>query len=276
VVRAKRTLRDAGVRFEMPTPAETAERLAAVLGVVYLIFNEGYAATGGDAWARPELCQEAMRLGRVLAGLLPGEPEVHGLLALMELQASRLPARVDASGAPVLLPDQVRRRWDRTLIRHGLAALQRAEHLGGGVYPLQAAIAACHARAVRAEQTDWSRIAALYEVLAHLRPGPVVRLNRAVAVGFAGDPGRGLRLVDELAGERSLRAYPQLPAVRGELLMRLGRSDEARAEFRRAAELTGNAAERLLFRRRAGDEVGPVPGPKTARECRTPSAECQG
>jgi RNA polymerase sigma factor (sigma-70 family) len=254
IVRAKRTLAEAGVRFEMPTPAETGERTSAVLRIVYLIFNEGYAATGGDDWARPELCREAMRLGRVLAGLLPREAEVHGLVALMELQASRLPARVDAAGQPVLLPDQDRRRWDRTLIRHGLAALDTAEQLGGGPYTLQAAIAACHARAIHAEATDWPRIAALYEVLAHLQPTPVVLLNRAVAVGFAGDPARGLRLADELVAVRALQAYPQLPAVRAELLARLGRPAEASAAFTRAAELTRNESERALFRRRA-DEI---------------------
>jgi RNA polymerase sigma factor (sigma-70 family) len=259
VVRAKRTLREAGVRFELPSPAEAGERLDAVLGVVYLIFNEGYAATGGADWARPGLCREAMRLGRVLAGLLPAEPEVHGLVALMELQASRLPARTGPDGAPVLLTDQDRRRWDRTLIRHGLAALARAEELGGGVYALQAAIAACHARAVRAEQTDWPRIAALYEVLVHVRPSPVVRLNHAAALGFAGRAERGLALVDALSGERSLRAYPHLPAVRGELLERLGRPDDARAAFRAAAELTANAAERALFLRRAASGR-PEPG----------------
>jgi len=253
IVRAKRTLSEAGVRFEMPTPAETGARVSAVLRIVYLIFNEGYAATGGDEWARPDLCGEAMRLGRVLAGLLPREPEVHGLLALMELQASRLPARVGAAGEPVLLPDQDRRRWDRALIRHGLAALATAEGLGGGTYTLQAAIAAGHARAARAEDTDWPRIADLYEVLAHLQPTPVVLLNRAVAVGFAGDPARGLRLADELVTVRALRSYPQLPAVRAELLARLGRPGEARAEFLRAAELTRNEPERVLFRRRAAE-----------------------
>ncbi len=256
IVRAKRTLAEAGARFEMPTPAETADRLSAVLGVVYLIFNEGYAATAGDDWARPELCREALRLGRLLAGLLPREAEVHGLLALMELQASRLPARTGPDGEPVLLGDQDRRRWDRTLIRRGLAALGRAGELGGGAYTLQAAIAACHARAARAGDTDWSRIADLYEVLAHLRPSPVVLLNRAAAAGFAGDPARGLRLADELAADRALRSYPHLPAVRAELLERLGRAEEARAEFRRAAEMTRNAGEARLFRRRA-DHIGP-------------------
>lgn len=253
IVRAKRALAAAGVRFELPTPAELVERLGAVLGVIYLIFNEGYSATGGGQWTRPELCHEALRLGRTLAGLMPAEPEVHGLVALMELQASRLAARTGRDGEPVLLPDQDRRRWDRLLVRRGLVALDRAEALGGGTYTLQAAIAACHARASAPELTDWARIAALYEVLAHLRPSAVVRLNRAVAVGMAGDPVRGLALADELTGERVLRDYPQLPAVRGELLSRLGRRAAAREEFLRAAELTGNEGERTLFRRRAGD-----------------------
>ncbi|EXG79639.1 RNA polymerase sigma factor [Cryptosporangium arvum] len=249
IVRAKRTLSAAGVEFSMPTPAETAERLGAVLGVLYLVFNEGYAARSGSDWTRPALCREAMRLGRVLAGLLPDEPEVHGLVALMELQASRLPARIDAAGRPVLLDDQDRRRWDRLLIRRGLAALERAESLGGGAYTLQAAIAACHARALRATDTDWPRIGALYEVLAYVRPSPVVRLNHAVAVGKAGDPSRGLAITDALAAE--LRRYPHLPAVRGELLAQLGRAAEAAAAFRRAAELTRNDVERALFEERA-------------------------
>ncbi|MEV6303013.1 RNA polymerase sigma factor [Actinoplanes sp. NPDC051861] len=247
IVRAKRTLADAGVRFTMPTPAETSSRVGTVLGVIYLIFNEGYAATGGTDWTQPALCREAMRLGRVLAGLLPDTAEVHGLVALMELQASRLPARVSPSGRPVLLADQDRRLWDRLLIRHGLDALARASDLGGGVYTLQAEIAACHT----APSTDWRRVAALYEVLAYLQPSPVVRLNQAVAVGKAGDPGRGLSITDGLAAERSLRDYPQLPAVRGELLAQLGRVAEARAEFTRAAELTRNEAERRLFEDRA-------------------------
>ncbi|TQS45810.1 RNA polymerase sigma factor [Cryptosporangium phraense] len=251
IVRAKRML--SGVGFTMPTPAETAERLGAVLGVVYLIFNEGYSATSGTDWARPALCSEAMRLGRVLAGLLPDEPEVHGLVALMELQASRLPARTDADGRPVLLGDQDRRRWDRLLIRRGLAALDRAETLGGGPYTLQAAIAACHARAVSSDDTDWGRIAALYEVLVYVRPSPVVRLNQAVAVGKAGDPARGLRIVDALSAERALRDYPQRPAVRGELLAQLDRTPEAAAEFRRAATLTHNESERTLFEARAAE-----------------------
>ena len=256
IVRAKRTLAAANVQFELPTRAQLPERLAAVLEVVYLIFNEGYAATSGPDWARPELCHEALRLGRLLAGLLPAEPEVHGLLALMELQASRLRARVDAAGQPVPLLDQDRRSWDRLLVRRGLDGLARAEALGIGSYTLQAAIAACHARATRAEQTDWPRIVALYEVLAHLQPTPVVLLNRAAAVGLAGDPRRGLSLVDELAQERSLRDYPQLPAVGGELLARLGHAGPARDEFLRAAELTRNDGERALFRRRADALAG--------------------
>ena len=238
----------------MPTPAETGERLSGVLRIVYLIFNEGYAATGGEDWARPGLCREAMRLGRVLTGLLPREAEVHGLLALMELQASRLPARVDAGGQPVLLPDQDRRRWDRALIRHGLAALATAERPGRRrLHPAGRDRRLPRPRR-RRRATDWPRIAGLYEVLAHLQPTPVVRLNRAVAVGFAGDPARGLRLADELVAVRALQAYPQLPAVRAELLARLGRPGEARAAFAHAAELTRNEPERALFRRRA-DEI---------------------
>ncbi|MFG1863324.1 RNA polymerase sigma factor [Microbispora bryophytorum] len=249
IVRAKRTLAAKGVRFEMPAPGDLAERLASVLEVVYLIFNEGYSATAGDDWTRPDLCHEALRLGRLLAGLLPGEPEVHGLAALMELQASRLRARTGPDGAPVLLPDQDRRLWDRLLIRRGLEALERAESLGGafGPYALQAAIAACHARAVRGGDTDWGRVAALYRVLAHVSPSPVVELNRAVAVAMAGDPARGLEIADAVAGDKVLRGYPQLPAVRGDLLARLGRRDEARREFERAASLTGNERERALF-----------------------------
>ncbi|WP_182903793.1 RNA polymerase sigma factor [Microbispora sp. H10830] len=254
IVRAKRTLAARGVRFEMPAPDDLAERLASVLEVVYLIFNEGYSATAGDDWTRPDLCHEALRLGRLLAGLLPGEPEVHGLAALMELQASRLSARTGPDGAPVLLPDQDRRLWDRLLIRRGLEALERAESLGGafGPYALQAAIAACHARAARAGDTDWERVAALYRVLAHVSPSPVVELNRAVAVAMAGDPARGLEIADAVAGDKALRGYPQLPAVRGDLLARLGRTDEARREFERAASLTGNERERALFLARAG------------------------
>ncbi|MGP4051192.1 RNA polymerase sigma factor [Streptomyces sp. 2A115] len=253
IVRAKRALADAGVTFEMPTPADMADRLSSVLEVIYLIFNEGYSATGGEDWARPALCQEALRLGRVLASLLADEAEVHGLVALMELHASRLPARTDASGQPVLLLDQDRRLWDRLLIRRGLEALDRAETLGGGPYTLQAAIAACHAQGHSADDTDWPRIAALYEVLAYIQPSPVILLNRAAAVGMADGPERGLALVDELTGERALKNYPQLPAVRAEMLARMGRQDEARAEFGRAAELTRNKAERNLFLQRAAD-----------------------
>jgi RNA polymerase sigma factor (sigma-70 family) len=246
ITRAKRTLAENKVPIELPPPAEAAQRLASVLEVVYLIFNEGYAATAGDDWTRPALCAEALRLGRVLATLAPHEPEVHGLVALMELQASRLPARRDADGAPILLPDQDRRRWDRLLIRRGLAALARAEGTYGP-YALQASIAACHARAARAGDTDWTRIAALYRVLAYVSPSPVVELNRAVAVGMAEGPQRGLDIVDSL----ELPNYPLLPAVRGDLLARLGRHDEARREFARAAELTRNARERALFAARA-------------------------
>ena len=256
IVRAKRTLAAEHVRFEMPTPKEMAQRLSSVLGVIYLIFNEGYSATGGRDWARPGLCQEALRLGRVLAGLLPEEPEVHALVALMELQASRLPARTDRTGQPVLLADQDRRRWDRQLIRRGLAALARAESLGGGRYTLQAAIAACHARANTPEETDWPRIAALYEVLAYIQPSPVITLNLAVAVGMAGDPARGLELAETLTQRRELKNYPQLPAVRGELLAQLDRTDQARAEFTRAADLTRNEAQRTLFHKRANSLGG--------------------
>ena len=251
VSRAKRTLADRKVPFELPAPDELEPRLAAVLHVVYLVFNEGYTATAGADWTRPELCAEALRLGRLLAGLLPGRAEAHGLLALMELQASRLAARAAPDGAAVLLADQDRRRWDRLLIRRGLESLARAEDLGGGTYTLQAAIAACHGRALTAAETDWVRIAALYRILVAVQPSPVAELNRAVAVGMAYGPERGLGIVDALAGEARLRGYPHLPAVRGELLERLGRLDEARREFARAAELTGNARERELFRRRA-------------------------
>jgi RNA polymerase sigma factor (sigma-70 family) len=249
IVRAKRTLAARGVPFELPAPAELAERLASVLEVIYLIFNEGYSATAGDDWMRPALCEEALRLGRILAGLMPQEPEVHGLLALMEIQASRTRARTGPSGAAVLLPDQDRRLWDRLLIRRGLEALGRAEALGGafGPYALQAAIAACHARAPAPEDTDWERIAALYQVLAHVSPSPVVELNRAVAVGMAAGPAKGLEVVDKLASERALAGYPQLPAVRGDLLAKLGRLDEARQAFQRAAALTRNERERALF-----------------------------
>src|SRR5438874_922679 len=255
IVRAKRTLAEAHVRLEVPTGPERVARLGTVLEVIYLIFNEGYAATGGEDWVRPGLCEEALRLGRILAELAPTEPEVHGLVALMEMHASRLGARVGPSGEPVLLLDQDRSRWDRLLIRRGLAALERAERLGGalGPYALQAAIAACHARAATAAETDWARIVALYDAVAQLAPSPVVELNRAVAVGMAFGPAAGLDLVDGLVHEPSLKAYHLLPAVRGDLLRKLGRSEEARAEFERAASLTENLVERKLLQRRAAE-----------------------
>jgi len=253
IVRAKRTLASKRVQFELPAPAELAERLASVLEVIYLIFNEGYTATAGDDWMRPALCEEALRLGRILAGLASHEPEVHGLVALMEIQASRIRARTGPSGAPVLLLDQDRRLWDRLLIRRGLAALERAEALGGalGPYTLQAAIAACHARALLPEDIDWERIAALYQVLAHISPSPVVELNRAVAVGMALGPAKGLEVVDTLAAEPALECYPLLPAVRGDLLAKLGHLHQAQQEFQRAATLTRNERERTLFLDRA-------------------------
>ncbi len=253
IVRAKRTLAEARVPFEVPQGAEAAQRLSSVLEVLYLVFNEGYSATAGDDWMRPALCEEALRLGRVLAELMPSEPEVHGLVALMEIQASRSAARTGPAGEPVLLLDQDRSRWDQLLIHRGLAALERAEALGGtlGPYALQAAIAACHARARTAEETDWPRIAALYEALAELAPSPVVELNRAVALGMAFGPASGLELVDQLTSEPSLKAYHLLPSVRGDLLAKLGRHDEARAEFERAASLTRNARERALLLERA-------------------------
>ena len=255
IVRAKRTLAEARVRFEVPGGAERVARLASVLEVIYLIFNEGYSATAGKDWVRPALCEEALRLGRILAELAPTEPEVHGLVALMEIQASRLGARVGPSGEPVLLLDQDRARWDRLLIRRGLAALERAERLGGalGPYALQAAIAACHARATTAAETDWLRIVALYDAVAQLAPSPVVELNRAVAVGMAFGPAAGLDLVDALVAEPSLKSYHLLPAVRGDLLRKVGRSDEARVEFERAASLTENVRERELLLRRAAE-----------------------
>lgn len=253
IVRAKRTLSEKQVPFEVPRGEELAPRLSAVLEVVYLIFNEGYTATAGDDWARPALCEEALRLGRVLAGLAPREPEVHGLVALMEIQASRLHARTAADGTPILLLDQDRKHWDRLLIRLGLASLARAEQLGGaeGNYALQAAIAGCHARALHAQDTDWARIAALYARLAEVAPSPVVELNRAVAVSMAEGPEAGLQLVDVLQKERALRDYHLLPSVRGDLLFKLGRRDEARVEFERAASLTGNTREAELLRARA-------------------------
>ncbi|MGS2646776.1 RNA polymerase sigma factor [Streptosporangium sp. G12] len=252
IFRAKRTLADKRVRIEMPTPAELGDRLSSVLEVVYLIFNEGYSATAGDDWMRPSLCEEALRLGRILAGLMPEESEVHGLVALMEIQASRTRARTGADGEPVLLLDQDRGLWDRLLVRRGLDSLARAEGLGTlGPYGLQAAIAACHARAPSAGDTDWERMAALYRVLAHVAPSPVVELNRAVAVGMAYGPERGLEIVDGLVTERALKGYPLLAAVRGDLLVKLGRLDEAREEFERAAGLTRNERERALFLARA-------------------------
>jgi RNA polymerase sigma factor (sigma-70 family) len=253
IVRAKRTLAAARVPFEMPAGSDFAVRLSSVLEVVYLVFNEGYAATAGESWTRPELCQEALRLGRVLAALTPGEAEAHGLVALMELQASRVRARTGPDGEPVLLPDQDRARWDHVLIGRGLAALRRAEGTGTGLgpYGLQAAIAACHAQARTAEQTDWVRIAALYEALAELLPSPVVELNRAVAVSRAYGPAAGLELVDELTGAPALRGYHWLPAARGDLLLQLGRGREARREFERAASLTRNEQERALLLHRA-------------------------
>jgi RNA polymerase sigma factor (sigma-70 family) len=253
IVRAKRTLAKKKVPFEVPSGDELAARLSSVLEVVYLIFNEGYSATTGHDWLRPGLCEDALRLGRILAGLAPDEPEVHGLVALMEIQASRSKARVGPSGEPILLLDQNRGRWDQLLIRRGLAALDRAEKLGGegGPYALQAAIAACHARARTADETNWERIARLYDVLAKLAESPVVELNRAVAVAMAFGPAAGLELVDALASEPSLENYHLLPSVRGDFLVKLGRFEEAHAEFERAASLTRNARERELLLERA-------------------------
>ncbi|MYW00538.1 RNA polymerase sigma factor [Streptomyces sp. SID3343] len=253
VVRAKRTLAKAGVPFEVPYGADRVERLGSVLEVVYLVFNEGYSATTGDDWLRPALCEDALRLGRVLAALMPQEPEVHGLVALLEIQASRTAARTGPDGEPVLLADQNRARWSRLLIRRGFAALERASAVGDipGPYTLQAAIAACHARAVRYDETDWSTIATLYARLAVVSPSPVVELNRAVAVSMADGPAAALAIVDALDGEPALRAYHLLPSVRGDLLARLGRTAEARAEFERAATLTRNERERDMLRARA-------------------------
>lgn len=254
IVRAKRTLAAAHVPFELPQGPERDRRLSSVLAVIYLIFNEGYAATSGDDWMRPNLCEDALRLGRILAELMPGESEVHGLVALMEIQASRLRARVDSTGNPILLLDQDRARWDHLLIGRGLAALDRAQRLGGalGPYALQAAIAACHARAHTPEETDWPRISALYDALAQLMPSSVVELNRAVAVAMAYGPEAGLAIVDTLLDEPLLQEYHLLPSVRGDLLSRLGNHEQARAEFERAAALTDNARERSLLLSRAG------------------------
>jgi RNA polymerase sigma factor (sigma-70 family) len=258
LVRAKRTLAQKRVPYEVPRGTDLAPRLASVLEVIYLIFNEGYAATAGDDWVRPSLCEDALRLGRILAELTPAEGEVHGLVALMEIQASRLRARVGPAGEPVLLRDQDRARWDQLLIRRGLAALARAERLSQarGPYALQAAIAACHARATTADATDWTRIAALYAELARVAPSPIVELNRAVAVGIADGPQAGLAVVDAIAGDPALQSYHLLPAVRGDLLERLGRRVDARAEFARAASLARNARERDLLRKRA-EELSP-------------------
>ena len=260
IVRAKRTLAEAHVPFEVPDASERAARLASVLEVIYLIFNEGYSATAGADWMRPALCEDALRLGRILAGLVPTEPEVHGLVSLMEIQASRSGARTGASGEPVLLLDQDRARWDQLLIRRGLAALARADELGGalGPYALQAAIAACHARARSAPDTDWARIVALYDALAQVAPSPVVELNRAVALAMAFGPAAGLELADSLTSEPSLQNYHLLASVRGDLLAKLGRPGDARAEFERAAALTRNTREREMLLARAA-ACGPAP-----------------
>ncbi len=266
IVRAKRTLREARVPFEVPRGAELTARLSSVLEVIYLVFNEGYSATAGDEWVRPALCEDALRLGRILAELVPEEPEVHGLVALLEIQASRLHARVGPRGEPILLADQDRARWDQLLVRRGLAALERAEQLAGalGPYALQAAIAACHARARTPEQTDWTRITALYDALAQLTQSPVVEVNRAVAYTMAFGPAAGLEIVDALTAEPALASYHLLPSVRGDFLFKLGRFDEARAEFERAASLTRNGRERhLLLARAAACARGAAPdGPK--------------
>jgi RNA polymerase sigma factor (sigma-70 family) len=272
IVRAKRTLAEAQVPYEVPEGAELAPRLSSVLEVVYLVFNEGYTATAGDDWMRPALCEDALRLGRILAELVPREPEVHGLVALMEIQASRIRARTGPNGEPVLLLEQDRARWDHVLIRRGLAALRRAEQLGGGLgpYGLQAAIAACHARARTGEETDWARIAALYDSLAEIAPSPVVELNRAVAISMAFGPAAGLELADALAAEGSLDGYHLLSSVRGDLLARLGRLGEARAELERAASMTRNARERmLLLERAAACATGRIAEP-AQRESRSP------
>jgi RNA polymerase sigma factor (sigma-70 family) len=253
IVRAKRSLSQARVPFELPRGEALAARMGSVLEVVYLVFNEGYTATAGDTWMRPALCDEAVRLGRMVAGLAPQEPEVHGLVALMELQASRSKARVDRAGRPVLLAEQDRSRWDRLLIRRGLASLQRAQNLGGemGPYALQAAIAACHASAAGAAATDWARIAALYAELARVAPSPVIELNRAVAVGMAHGPAAGLEVLEPLRADKAMQNYQWLPSVRGDLLAKLGRKAEASAEFARAAQLAKNSRERELLEARA-------------------------
>jgi RNA polymerase sigma factor (sigma-70 family) len=273
IVRAKRTLADANVPFEVPRGEELEARLASVLEVIYLVFNEGYSATAGEDWMRPALCEDALRLGRILAELLPREPEVHGLVALLEIQASRAPARVGPSGEPILLLDQDRSRWDPLLIHRGLAALERVEALGGsdGPYALQAAIAACHARARTAGETDWSRIASLYGRLAERAPSPIVELNRAVAIGMAFGPAAALERVDAIAAEPALRSYHLLPSVRGDLLAKLGRPEEARVEFERAASMTRNDRERRLLLDRAAEcaptsnaRAGAAPGSRAA------------
>jgi predicted RNA polymerase sigma factor len=258
IVRAKRTLAEKQVPYEVPRGDDLAERLASVLSVIYLIYNEGYAATAGDDWMRPGLCEDALRLGRILAGLMPNEPEVHGLVALMEIQASRSAARVDANGEPVLLLEQNRALWDQLLIHRGLDALDRAEKLsnargGRGPYTLQAAIAACHARAVTADETDWAAIVGLYGALARLTPSPIIELNRAVALSMLFGPAAGLAIVDALTAEPALKDYHLLPSVRGDLLRKLGRYDEARGEFERAADMTRNAREQTLLRQRAAE-----------------------
>ena len=270
IVRAKRTLTEAHVPFEVPRGADFEGRLASVLQVIYLVFNEGYSATAGEAWVRPALCEEALRLGRVLAGLVPDEPEVHGLVALMELQASRIRARTEPTGTPIPILEQHRGRWDQLLIGRGLASLERAEARPGprGTYTLQAAIAACHARARSAGETDWERIVALYDALTELAPSPIVELNRAVAVGMAYGPGAGLELVDALQDDPALRSYHLLPAVRGDFLAKVGRYDEAATEFARSASLTRNIPERNLLLERAGAAArGAIPGyePKPRR-----------
>jgi len=266
IVRAKRTLAEARVPFEVPRGSDLAARLSSVLEVIYLVFNEGYSATAGEDWMRPALCEDALRLGRILAELVPNEAEVHGLVALMEIQASRSGARIGRSGEPILLLDQNRGQWDQLLIHRGFAALERAEQLGGtaGTYAMQAAIAACHARARAAAETDWKRIAALYDSLAQLMPSPIVELNRAVAYAVAFGPAAGLEVIDTVASEPSLKSYHLLPSVRGDFLFKLGRSSEAQAEFERAASLTRNARERqlLLDRARACAEGLSQPGPR--------------